>query len=254
MAIVEAVGFPGFYEIPGFPRYAISKHGAVLNKSLGKVVLGSINPKGYHNHRLMLHGSYALTIGKHRLMALAFLHPGGDVSNLVVNHKNGLKSNNSIENLEWVTYRENQEHAGLHGLTEKCTPISVRDVHTGEITTHPSATAFSKTCGLSKDTILWRLSQPENKVWPEGKQYRKGHGDSEWLVPTEDDINRGLLGHAKAVVVRHHDSGVERLFTRAFYAARYLGISNATISQWLSKTPGKIQKGNVSVSLAYSAM
>ena len=45
----------------------------------------------------------------HRLVALAFLGPPPPVHE--VNHKNGVVSDNRVENLEWVTHTENAQHA-----------------------------------------------------------------------------------------------------------------------------------------------
>lgn len=49
----------------------------------------------------------------HRLVAAAFLGDGGG---LEVNHKDGVKSNNAAENLEYATRQENEQHAARLGL------------------------------------------------------------------------------------------------------------------------------------------
>lgn len=53
----------------------------------------------------------------HRLVAGAFLpEPNGE---LEVNHKNGIKTDNNVDNLEYVTRSENQLHAVRNGLTHQ---------------------------------------------------------------------------------------------------------------------------------------
>jgi hypothetical protein len=51
----------------------------------------------------------------HRLVAMTFLGmPQGERNQ--VNHKNGIKTDNRLENLEWVTNQENRDHAVSNNL------------------------------------------------------------------------------------------------------------------------------------------
>lgn len=121
-------------DILRFPGYQISSHGRVRcfrSFNGGKItdkcryLKPLINKDGYYyvdlyKNRKQVHKRI------HRLVADTFLGPNPD---LVINHKDGIKTNNNLSNLEWVTPKENSKLASETGLY-KTKPIRI--VETGE--------------------------------------------------------------------------------------------------------------------------
>ena len=94
--------------------YEISRDGVVKRKTDGKIFKPVKDKKGYNIVRIK---SPAYSKNKdqrknykiHRLVAMFYLEDYSD--DLQVNHKNGVKTDNRVENLEMVTNRENVLHA-----------------------------------------------------------------------------------------------------------------------------------------------
>ena len=94
-------GYEGIYQISSHGRVKSFKNGKI------KILKSRINDKGYNTTCLRKDGKskYKLV---HRLVAEAFI-PNID-SKPYINHIDGNKLNNNINNLEWVTPSENTLH------------------------------------------------------------------------------------------------------------------------------------------------
>ena len=122
-------------DIEGFPGYQVSDrgrvrsfrnyHGQITEQS--RIIKPRVNKDGYYELTIYTIDRRKVTKRVHRLVANAFLdeHP-----NLVVNHINGVKTDNSVSNLEFVTAKQNSTLASEMGLYKT---KSVRIIETGEV-------------------------------------------------------------------------------------------------------------------------
>lgn len=114
-------------QIEGLPdTYHISNKGRIRRIELiAKTWYGSrrvkecflkthISKNGYERIAITLASGKTKNLSIHRLVAIAFIH--NPQMKPCINHRNGIKTDNSIKNLEWVTYSENSLHAAKTGL------------------------------------------------------------------------------------------------------------------------------------------
>lgn len=96
--------------IPAFnyqEKYEVSNLGKVRKISTKRELIGHISKGGYR--RVSLSKNYKnINISIHRLVLQSFV---GNKEGFVVNHKNGIKTDNRLENLEWCTISENTQHS-----------------------------------------------------------------------------------------------------------------------------------------------
>lgn len=93
----------------------VSNEGRVRSMLRGepRVLKTQVDNKGYHRIRVTIERE-KMSYKVHREIAKAFIPNPNNLPQ--VNHKDGNKSNNSVDNLEWVTNRDNAHHAIEHGL------------------------------------------------------------------------------------------------------------------------------------------
>lgn len=101
--------------IPDYPNYSIDVNGVVTNITTKRQVKQQLNQRRYivelwknnkKKHSLV-----------HRLIAQAYIPNPNNLPQ--INHIDGNPSNNKLENLEWITDRDNKLHAHKTGLVNK---------------------------------------------------------------------------------------------------------------------------------------
>jgi|694.fasta_scaffold133323_7 hypothetical protein len=99
-------------------RYYVSNYGRVKSFMYfrEKFLNGGIVGRGYRKVILVDKLNKPKQFYVHRLVALAFIPNPENKSS--VNHKDGNKLNNNVDNLEWMTQQENVQHAWDTGLNE----------------------------------------------------------------------------------------------------------------------------------------
>lgn len=126
-------------DVVGYESYfRVSNHGKIFSKRTNKILKTHVHKSGYVIFSTRFDGknSKATCFKVHRLIATAFLD--NPYKKPVVNHIDGNKQNNHVDNLEWVTYSENLIHAYSTGLSKpkkgdnnpqaKLTMIQVKEI------------------------------------------------------------------------------------------------------------------------------
>lgn len=110
---IDIDGFDGFYQISSTGK--VRSRGGADGRERGGWRLRkiSLTKDGYQKVRLVRAGR-DITMRVHRLVAEAFI-PNPDAL-ATVNHKDGNKKNNNVENLEWADRHYQMIHAYKHGL------------------------------------------------------------------------------------------------------------------------------------------
>ena len=155
-------GYEGYYQISNMGRVKSVKR-IVWNNSRGcyvtvpeRIMKGRKDKDGYLLAHLSKDGK-AKNYKIHRLVAVAFI---GNPNNLpVINHKNEIKSDNRVSNLEWCSYSYNNSYndkgkkIGKKAAKKLGKPIFSIDRETGLIMWWESIAEAARQTGISKSSI-----------------------------------------------------------------------------------------------------
>ena len=151
---VDIIGFEGYYkinrlgEVLSCARVRSNGNGSYLQKQIVMRPYG----RQYLRVALNMDGKRHET-SIHSLLAIHFIP--NPHNKPIINHKNGIKKDNSLENIEWATYAENNQHAHDTGLKvgHGRKGVIAYDLSGNEVARYVSALGASKSTGISRPNI-----------------------------------------------------------------------------------------------------
>lgn len=162
MKLLDVKGYEGFYKVDEKGNV----YSSITTKTRRKCVLKPYIKNGYLAVNLFKDGKCKHHY-IHRLVALTFIENPDNLKE--VNHKNCNKHDNSVDNLEWCTRKQNLEHSYSHGLkregekhgNHKLTFEQVKDIRLRKLTQKEYAEKY----GIKQCTVS---AIQRNKLWKEG--------------------------------------------------------------------------------------
>lgn len=235
-----------FRFIPGFTRYQINRNGEVYSNVVKRLISPYVDSVGYWMYGITPDLGNRTILGRHRLLALAFLEYPSEVDKLDVNHKNGIKSDNSLDNLEWATRQLNCEHAYSTGLRTDNIKVQVRNVFSGEIKEFYSIEDCARRLKIDGETIRLRLNTKGQKTFVPGFQFKKVSDSVNWLsseTPLLDVLNSK---QSLPIVVTDLTTNKVCQYATMSEFSKTIGLSSGSISYYLrNKTITKIDNYEV---------
>lgn len=142
-----------------YPEYAemhVSNKGRLRDGATKRLVNGSSHKSGYRIVRLhpkKRGQGKKKGIFVHRLVLFTFR---GRMDHMQINHIDGIKTNNVLENLEFCDPSQNSDHAHATGLNKTSRPVIQYDLELKELARHRSALVASKVTGVARSGI-WNV-------------------------------------------------------------------------------------------------
>lgn len=198
-------------DIEGFEGlYSVSNTGKILSKHNGRKLLKPINHSGGYLYVNLYDGVGCTREYIHRIVAKHFIRPPAEGEE--VNHIDGIKHNNKVSNLEWVTSLENARHASENGLLGYLTSINKYSLEGEYLSTYSSIADASRITGIGYSAIrnavrgthrssggyLWRRNNGELSSIDLGGETISGTINNETRI-VQKSLEGVVLGHFKSL-------------------------------------------------------
>lgn len=170
-------------------KYEVSDTGIVRRVENKRVLNGCVT-SGYKSVKLTFENSKQQRFYVHRLVAEHFISNSDPKNKTFVNHIDGNKLNNNVENLEWVSPRENNLHyyqkikqqIKEKKSFEKSVPVVQYDLQFNKIAEYSSMSQARKATGVSVVQIArcihGKIKSANGFIWEEGSTTKREQNPS----------------------------------------------------------------------------
>jgi KaiC/GvpD/RAD55 family RecA-like ATPase len=243
---VEALDYPGYYLIPYYSQYLITKTGTLLKRSYPYYIKGSKATTGYYTYRMEDDFRNTQNRLRHRILGMAFLPYTKNLEYTQINHINGIKGDDRLENLEWVTHAENIQHAAALGLLATSSiEVQARDAFTGRVYIFESFSAAGRYFGVEPFTINIRCRSKGEKSY-DGIQFRYHPDNTEWPA-IDPSAGRYKVVYPNGDVKWSSCKGAARLagvtrtsLQRMLREGRHLGLTGVSVYKPEDRGPAQL--------------
>lgn len=203
--------------------YYITEDGKCYNEKTGKYLKGQENYKNhYFSYNITLPDGSKKRLYAHRLVADAFLKKPQDKNKNQINHIDGNKLNNKVDNLEWVTPQENSRHA-LESELRKFKHVYCFNKDKQLVAEYKTIGEASLAVNISKSIIIQEL-QKEVKTLSGGFYWSY----EDILTSTKDYQN---LGKSKEVIQYDLNGKYINTYSSTGLAAKSIGGVHSHIGE-----------------------
>ena len=238
---MESEVYPGFFHVPAYTGYGISKDGNVKNLKSGADL------KWVH------HGNYLKVaidddfgvpslLSKHRAMAMALERYPYQADSLIVDHKDEDSFNNVLPNFQWLTAEKNSFKARTSPENRRHLnrTIDILNCVTYEVEQVRSATAAGRKTSMHWTSVERYINMPELRISGSNFMFRFSDEAEKKPWPKKEDIdleaNARRSGMTKQVIARyrffneHSEIPEYIIFESVGAAARYVGTCTSKVS------------------------
>lgn len=210
---------PGIRLCPLYPQFGVDEFGNVYDGLMPLVPTIPTSTKYYPEVRPNTHHR----IRNHRASASAWCLNDDPIKRHTVNHKDGNKHNFDSSNLEWVTQKENVDHAFDTGLMVIEVPCACLDVMTGEIREFPNISDLAAAVGSTYGVAVYYLRNHDGDCLLNNRYELKYLSDkSDWVNPV---IGKLKPSSKYNIFVTYPDGRVEPYWNLAEFDTKFNGYS-----------------------------